>query len=374
MDCLELRRRLYLRLHLAGGVGALTIRRLVEHFGGVEAVFRADGRQLRAVDGLGPKMAEAIAAVDDRAVDEELAVAGEAGVTVLCIEDAGYPVALRHLPDPPPVLYVLGELLEGDAVALAVVGARRCSHYGLEQAERFGALLGRAGFTVVSGGARGIDAAAHRGALAAGGRTIAVMGCGLSRLYPPENRKLFRRLVDEGKGAILSELPMRVGVKAENFPRRNRLIAALGLGVLVIEAARRSGSLITARLALEQGREVFALPGRVDSPFSAGTNRLIADGAAMLVQGIEDILDALGEVGRNLAADGAAEPSRPEVELTAVEAGIMEHLALRELSLDELAERTKLPTHQVIAAMTTLALKGLVVQRPGGIFAARRQG
>ena len=374
MDCLELRRRLYLRLHLAGGVGALTVRRLVEHFGGVEAVFRADGRQLRAVDGLGPKMAGAIAAVDDRAVDEELAVAGEAGVTVLCIEDAGYPVALRHLPDPPPVLYVLGELLGGDAVALAVVGARRCSHYGLEQAERFGALLGRAGLTVVSGGARGIDAAAHRGALAAGGRTIAVMGCGLSRLYPPENRKLFRRLVDEGRGAILSELPMRVGVKAENFPRRNRLIAALGLGVLVIEAARRSGSLITARLALEQGKEVFALPGRVDSPFSAGTNRLIADGAAMLVQGIEDILDALGEVGRNLAADGAAEPSRPEVELTAVEAGIMERLALREMSLDELAGRTKLPTHQVIAAMTTLALKGLVVQRPGGIFAARRRG
>ncbi len=221
-------------------------------------------------------------------------------------------------------------------------------------------------------GARGIDAAAHRGSLRAGGRTVAVMGCGLKQLYPPDNRKLFRQILDEGRGAILSELPMRIGVKPRNFPTRNRIIAALSLGVLVIEAARRSGSLITARLALEQGKEVFAVPGRVDSPFSAGTNQLIADGAAKLVGNLEDVLDALGGVGSVLQAEGAADPGPPAVKLTRTEAALMKHLAGVELSLDELVRRSDLPPAQVTAAMTTLALKGLIARKPGGIFAARR--
>jgi DNA processing protein len=373
MGDLSLRRRLYVRVNLIEGVGPLTCRRLVDSLGGVEAVFRASPARLRKIQGVGEKTAAAIAAVDDAAVDEELSLAEKAGVSVLCLEDPDYPAALKPLNDAPPVLYVRGELVRADAVAMAVVGARRCTHYGLEQAERFGSLLGRAGFTVVSGGARGIDTGAHRGSLAAGGRTIAVMGCGLARVYPGENEKLFNQIADDGRGAVISELPMRVDVKAGNFPSRNRIIAGMSLGVLVVEAARRSGSLITARLAVEQGKEVFALPGRVDSPFSAGTNQLIADGAAALVQSIEDILDGLDRVGETLKAGGAAEPAAPTVETTDAEARLLEHLRGMELSLDELVRRSGRPAGEVTAAMTTLAIKGLVARRPGGIFAARSE-
>jgi len=371
MTDLDHRRRLYLRLALAEGVGPLTVRRLLDHFSQPEAVFGASRGQLQAVEGVGPKAAAGILAADDRAAEGELALAAEAGVSVLCPDDPAYPAGLRHIPDPPPVLYAMGDLREADAVALGVVGSRRCTHYGLAQAERFGALLGRAGFTVVSGGARGIDAAAHRGALAAGGRTVAVMGCGLNHLYPPENRKLFRQIVADGRGAVLSELPMAIGVKGQNFPRRNRIISGMSLGVLIVEAARRSGSLITARLAIEQGKDVFAIPGRVDSPFSAGTNQLIADGAAALVQNIEDILDALDRVGETMTAEGAAEPAAPQVKLTGDESKIMAALAAMELALDEIASRTGLPAHHVAAAMTTLTIKGLVAQKPGGVFAGR---
>ena len=370
------RLRCYLRLHLAEGVGAITAGRLLEHFGDVEAVCRADPGQLRRVEGVGPKAAAAIAGVDDEAVDAELALAEKHGVKLLCLADDGYPPGLKLIGDPPAVLYVRGELTDADAVALAVVGSRRCTHYGLEQAERFGGLLGRAGFTVVSGGARGIDAAAHRGALAAGGRTIAVMGCGLCNLYPRDNVKLFEQIIGEERGAVLSELPMQVGVKGQNFPKRNRMISGLSLGVLVVEAARRSGSLITARLALEQGKEVFALPGRVDSPFSGGTNALIADAAAAVARDLEDILNGLDRVGEVLTAEGAAEaarPAPPRPELSAAEAQLLSHLAEAELPLDELVRRSGLPSAEVTAAMTMLAIKGAVTQRPGGVFAARRR-
>ncbi len=200
------------------------------------------------------------------------------------------------------------------------------------------------------------------------------MGCGLCTLYPQENRKMFQQIVADGRGAILSELPMRTAVLAGNFPTRNRIISALGLGVLVVEAARRSGSLITARLAVEQGKEVFALPGRVDSPFSAGTNKLIADGVAARVQDLDDILSGLERVGEALKAEGALEAAAPagaNVQLSDVERRLMEHLAGAELPLDELIRRTGMPAHQVTAAMTTLAIKGLVARTPGGLFAAR---
>ncbi len=362
---------MYLRLTLADGVGAITIRRLVNHFGDIEAAVNAPSEQLRQVEGIGEKTASAIAAVDESAVDEELALADKHGVTVLCVEDAAYPAALKNIYDPPPVLYVRGEVTESDAVALGIVGSRRCTHYGLEQADRFGGLLGRAGFTVISGGARGIDTSAHRGALTAGGRTVAVMGCGLCNTYPRENKKLFEMIVSDGRGAVISELPMRIGIKGANFPRRNRIISGLSLGVLIVEAARRSGSLITARSALEQSKEVFALPGRVDSPFSAGTNGLIAAGSAALVQNIEDILDGLDRVGEVLAGEGAAEPIAPKVNLTETESSLLEHLLAAELSLDELIRRSGLSSSETTAAMTMLAIKGMVAQKPGGVFAAR---
>ena len=365
----------YLRLHLADGVGSVLFKRFLEAFGSIDAVLAAGPAKLRQVEGIGEKTAAAVAAVTDQDVATELELAAAQGAEILCLEDPRYPRALKDIPDPPPVLYVLGQLVQADAVALSIVGSRRCTHYGLEQAERFGSLLGRAGFTVVSGGARGIDAAAHRGSLAGGGRTIAVMGCGLCNLYPPENRKFFQQIVQEGRGAVISELPMRTAVLAGNFPTRNRIISGLSLGVLVIEAARRSGSLITARLAIEQGKDVLAVPGRVDSPFSEGVNQLIRDHSAHLVQNLEDILESLENVGEALKKAGAVEatrPVRPCPALSELEQALLAELSKNEMGLDELVRRTGRHPGQVTGAMTTLAIKGQVAQRPGGIFAVRR--
>lgn len=365
------RLRAYLRLHLAEGVGAVTFGNLAEAFGGVEAALAAGTVRWRRVEGVGPKKIDAILAVTDELIDQELDAVAAHGAAILCLEDDAYPAALKTIHDPPPVLYVLGKLRATDAVAMAIVGSRRCTHYGAEQAERFGQLLGRAGFTVVSGGARGIDTAAHRGALTAGGRTIAVMGCGLATVYPAENAELFRRIIAEDAGAIVSEIPMLRGVESRNFPKRNRIISGLALGVLIVEAAKRSGSLITAREADEQGRAVFALPGRVDSPLSRGTNGLIRDGV-LLVQDLDDILDQLGEVGEKMAVEEQPEPPMPPG-LDEAEQRLAAALSEGEKSLDELVRATDISSGAAASAMTMLVLKGLVVQRPGNVFARKRR-
>jgi len=361
--------RATIRLHLADGVGARTFRRLVEAFGSAENALAAPPGRWREVNGVGEKTCRAIQAVTDEQVDAELAEAAERGADILCRDDEQFPAALKSIYDCPAVLYVRGRLEASDAVALGVVGARRCTHYGLEQGQRFGELLARAGFTVVSGGARGIDTAAHRGALAGGGRTLAVMGCGLARTYPPENADLFDRIVREGRGAIVSELPMRVEIQARNFPLRNRIISGLSLGVLVVEAARRSGALLTAREAIEQGREVFAVPGRVDSPMSGGTNDLIRGGSATLVQGLDDILEPLGEVGKLLTPpEESVEDRIAAVGLDETEQKLVAALREGELPLDDLARRTGLEAARVASALTMLAIKGLVAQHPGHVF------
>jgi DNA processing protein len=365
--------RLSLKLHLAEGVGAVTFRRLTKAFEGIEGVWDASPRQWRQVEGVGEKTAAAIASVTDDAVEEELEEARRRGVNILCASDADYPEALRSIHDPPSVLYVRGSLRATDALAVGVVGSRRCTHYGMEQGERFGQLLGRAGFTLISGGARGIDTAAHRGALAGNGRTVAVMGCGLSSEYPPENSELFERIVSEDRGAIVSELPMHTAVVGRNFPMRNRIISGLSLGVLVVEAARRSGSLITARVSAEQGRVVFALPGRVDSPLSQGANELIRDGA-ILVQNLDDVLEHLGEVGEKMSVE---EPNQTEEllppNLDASERTLLEALAEGARSLDELVRQTGLPSGKAASILTMLVLRGLVEQRPGNVFARKRR-
>ena len=363
--------RAYLRLHLAEGIGAVTCARLIEAFGGARAAAEAGSDQWRRVEGVGPKKIDALGEVTDELIDQELSEADKHGVTILCIEEEAYPAALKTIHDPPAVLYVLGQLKATDAVAMGVVGSRRCTHYGAEQAERFGQLLGRAGFTVVSGGARGVDAAAHRGALAAGGRTVVVMGCGLASFYPLENAKLFERIVDEDAGAIVSEIPMGRGVEGRNFPKRNRIISGLSLGVLIVEAAKRSGSLITAREANEQGRAVFALPGRVDSPLSYGTNALIRDGVT-LVQNLDDILDQLGEVGEMMVVEEEPDGIIP-AGLAEGEQKLLKALGGGERSLDQLVRETEIPSGPAASAMTMLVLKGLVVQRPGNVFARKRR-
>jgi DNA processing protein len=222
---------------------------------------------------------------------------------LITIHDAGYPRLLRHIPDPPQLLWVRGELREDDALALAMVGSRRCTHYGREQADRFAADAASADLCVVSGGAPGIDAAAHRAALRLGGRTLAVIGSGLSTPYPKEHHELFDQIADPtaARGAVLSDLPMTAPTQPENFPRRNRIISGLSLGVLVVEAAARSGALITARLCVEEhGRELMAIPGRIDSKASEGCHRMIRQGWATLVTGGADVLDALDESGQIL--------------------------------------------------------------------------
>ncbi len=366
----EKRLRAYLRILLAEGVGTILFRRLVEVFGDVEGVCRAGKTQWKRVKGIGDKTTAALGAVTDELIDEELALLETHGVSVLCIEDDDYPKGLKAIHDPPPILYVRGNLEPTDAVALGVVGSRRCTHYGLEQGERFAQLLGRAGFTVVSGGARGIDTAAHRGSLLVGGRTIAVMGCGLSQTYPRENEKLFERIVDEQRGAIISELPMRTAVLSGNFPTRNRIISGLSLGVLVVEAALHSGALLTADTASEQGREVFVLPGRVDSPVSQGTHELIRSGAT-LVTDLDQILDELGEVGAKMSPEQTSIEETLLPALSDVERKLLLQLTEHPLNLDELVRQTGIETAKVASAMTMLVLKGAVVQQPGNVFARK---
>lgn len=371
----------WLRLHLAGGVGAVLERRLVDAFAGPANVARADRKALLRVEGIGPKTAEAILNVDDQAIDRELELIERFGVRVLLIDDDRYPKPLRMIPTPPQLLYVRGRLRETDAVALGVVGSRNSTHYGLEQSQRFGELLAGAGFTVVSGGARGIDTAGHRGALAAGGRTIAVMGCGLAHVYPRENRKLFERIVAEDRGALVSELPMSTAPESKNFPRRNRIISGLSMGVLVVEAARRSGALRTARIAIEDhNRDVLAVPGPVNSPTSQGTNELIRKGQAGLVQSLDDVLEQLGEVGDKLAgqrrqAEGSYQseslPAPPGLDDT--EQAVFDALAQAERGLDELVRRTGLDSGRLVSTLTMLVLKGAVEQRPGNVFARKRR-
>lgn len=298
------------------GIGPVLARRVLDAFNGSpEAVFRASPASLAAIDGIGTVRAKNFANAPSMAdVQMEMVCADGAGIQIITPDDDHWPAGLRNIPDPPIILYVRGELAKHDILSIGIVGSRHCTHYGREQAERFGAMLAQANMTVVSGGARGIDTGAHEGALRAGGRTIAIMGCGLLNVYPPENKKLYDRIVTEKRGAIISELPLNAQPLAEHFPPRNRIIAGMSLGVLVIEASMKSGSLITARLAGDHcNREVFAVPGRVDSPASSGTHHLIKSGQAHLVENVQDILDQLGDTGKEISKSFQATPEKQQV-------------------------------------------------------------
>ncbi len=381
--------RTYLRWALTDGVGPLTFSRLLIQLGDAEGALGAPVGLLKTVRGIGDVRAELVARSRDEApVEPEVEAAAAHGVRIICRADRDYPEGLKRIPDAPIVLYVKGELRPTDAVALAVVGSRRCTIYGSEQARRFGELLAGAGLTVISGLARGIDAFAHHGAVEAGGRSIAVMGRGLTEVYPPENRALAEKLLESG--AWVSELPMQAAVRAENFPGRNRIIAGMALGVLVVEAAQRSGALITARLAGEYNREVFAVPGRVQDPMSLGTNALIRDGAAKLTMCLEDILNELGDVGRALAGQAAhsagagGDPTTvpgsgddpgpsagPQPILSASEQRVYGVVGYEPLLQDVIMTAAELPPGEVLAALTTLELKGLIRRLPGNLVVRR---
>lgn len=373
---------LWLKLIRAEGVGPTLFKRLLDYFGGVERIFTASVAELTKIEGIGSKTAERIARSRDAFdADSELALADKLGVWAIHLQDERYPPALKAIYDPPPVLYIKGTLTRADNLAMAIVGSRRCTHYGTEQANRFSHLLASAGFTIVSGLARGIDTAAHRGALAARGRTIAVQGCGLSNIFPPENQKLFEQIAENG--AVISELPLSYEPLAENFPGRNRIIAGLSMGVLVVEATYRSGALISAQAAMENNREVMAVPGRIDSPCSLGCHKLLKQGAR-LIDGIDEIMDALGHVGDGLKDHAATAANQAErnaqgtlfdlsrLNLTKDEEAVLERLDSEPVHVEELIDLTQLPAGKIHAAIISLQLKGLIRQLPGSMIAKRR--
>ncbi|AAR35923.1 DNA-processing protein DprA [Geobacter sulfurreducens] len=343
-------------------VGNVLYRRLLDRFGSPEAVFRASDAELASVRGVSSAVAASIRGHDPRAFAEsECERVRRAGVRIVTIRDPDYPPLLLQIADPPPYLYVKGDPT-GLEPAVAVVGSRRATVYGRTVTARLAEDLARRGVAVVSGMARGIDTAAHQGALAGEGRTVGVLGCGIDVVYPPENRALFARVAD--RGALVSEFPLGMGPLAENFPRRNRIISGMCRGVLVVEAAERSGSLITAQMALDQGRDVFAIPGNITSSGSSGTNRLIREGAK-LVAGVEDILEEL--VPRAAAAVAVAPPLPP---LPAGEAALMAMFGADPLHIDEIIAKSALTVGEVSAMLLRLELKGVVTQLPGKFFHA----
>lgn len=373
---------LWLKLIRAEGVGPVLFKRLLEHFGDIERIFGASVAQLTRIEGIGDRTAERIVRTRESFnADTELTLADKLRVCIIHMNDPQYPPPLRAIYDPPPVLYVKGTLERADNLAMAIVGSRRCSHYGTEQANRFAHLMASAGFTIVSGLARGIDSAAHQGALAAKGRTIAVQGCGLANIFPPENEKLFGQIAENG--AVVSELPLTYEPLSENFPGRNRIIAGLSMGVLVVEATLRSGALISAQAAIENNREVMAIPGRIDSPGSAGCHKLIKEGAR-LIDSVEEIMDTLGHVGAGLKgyaqamSDVARQSAQAtlfdesQLKFTPEEQTIMACLDSEPVHLEEIIAAADIGTGRVHAALIQLQLKGCIKQLPGSMFVKRR--
>jgi DNA processing protein len=371
----------WLKLIRADGVGPVTFAKLIRHFGSADRALVASVSELTKVDGIGSKTAERIASTRDKFDSaDELALAEKLGVWLVTLEDNRYPPVLKQIYDPPPVLYVKGSLTRQDNLAISIVGSRRCSLYGQEQSTRFAHFLASAGFTICSGMARGIDTLAHQGALAAAGRTIAVQGCGLANVFPPENKKLFELIAESG--ACISELPLRYEPLAENFPPRNRIIAGLSLGTIVIEAGLNSGALITAKAALDYNREVMAVPGKIDSPLSQGTHKLLKEGAR-LIESVGDVMEALGYIGDQLephasraAADAAAQAEAPlfdakQLKLSADERTIHNCLNKEPKHVEQVIADTELTPGGVSAALISLRLKGLIKQLPGSMFVRR---
>lgn len=365
------RREACLVLNLLPGIGPVRARRLIEALESPEAVLQAKPQILQQVEGIGAELAAVIARWEAHVdLSRELRRIQEVGAQVLIAEDDVFPKGLRQIPDAPLVLYVWGEVLPRDAHAIAVVGSRRATPYGLQAAKKLSFQLAHCGMTVLSGLARGIDTAAHEGALAAQGRTIAVLGSGLAKLYPPENQALAERIAD-GHGAVVSEFPIDYNPDRQSFPLRNRIVAGWSQGVLVVEAPYRSGSLITAHQAGEYGRALYAVPGPIDRPTSHGCNKLIQDGAR-LVMSAEDIFEDQSWLlpPAHRTAEVAATPvSNPAAtQLGGEEKVLYELLANGSQQFEELAEASGLPAATLTVMLMKLEMKRLIKQRPGRFY------
>jgi len=355
----------WLALSFVNGLGRVSYRNLIRKFHSPDRVWKASIKELEKVEGLKPKVIRQLREGNHTArVKKELELMHKHQVTLVTFLDENYPSNLLNIYDPPPFLYVKGELKKEDKVAVAIVGSRFASHYGKFVTERISRDLALEGVTVVSGFARGIDTSAHKGALSVNGRTIAVLGCGIDINYPMENRKLKEEV--PLNGALISELHMLTPPASSHFPVRNRIISGLSLGVVVVEANHRSGSLITARLALDQGRDVFAVPGSIDSLRSRGTHKLIKDGAK-LVEDAQDIFTELLPQIRGHPPLADLKNSKGEF-LSEEAKSIIGVLEQGQLQIDRIIAETDLSSSQVSSTLLDLELRGLVRQLPGKIF------
>mgnify|MGYP002065833458 FL=1 len=355
-------------LGLIPEVGAATFHRLVQGLGSAEAVLKAKAGALEQVPGISQQVARAIASFPwQDALDRELRVIETRGLGLIRFGDEGYPELLAAIHSPPPILYVRGTIEPEDRVAVAIVGSRQASQYGSAMAEQISGELAERGVTIVSGMARGIDAAAHRSALRAAGRTIAVLGCGLGVTYPPEHAELADQIAEQG--ALISEFSIFTPPKPGHFPQRNLIISGLARGIVVIEAGLKSGALITANYALEQGREVFAVPGQVTSRSSRGCHQLIKAGAK-LTEGWEDILEEI-ELQMTPGSQVVRDPTPVSRSLAQEEILIIDAMEAGPMQIDDLIGRTQLPAGQMASLLLSLMLKGMIEELPGKSFAKR---
>jgi DNA processing protein len=351
--------------NIVRGIGPTRLRALLDYFGDVARAWHAPSEELVRAGLDRRSLKNLLAARATLDLDRELERIAAVGAQVLTWESPIYPRLLHEIADPPPVLYVKGTLTEEDAWAVAIVGTRRALAYGREVTRRLATALARSGITIVSGLARGIDAEAHWAALHAGGRTIAVFGCGIDRIYPPEHRKLAEEIM--AHGALVSDYPLGTPPEGPNFPPRNRIISGLSLGVLVTQAGVRSGALITSDFAAEQGRDVFAVPGSILAHGCAGTNALIQDGAKVVL-GPEDVLEEL-----NLTMVAEQTEARQVLPADETEASLLAYLSAEPVHVDELLRQVNLPVAQVTSTLALMELKGMVRQVGGMKFVVARE-
>ena len=361
-------REALIALNLIEGVGPVRVRSLLERFGEAPKILAASKAELLRVHNIGEDIAEKIFHWEESVdLPGELKRIADFGCHVLTGADELYPPSLREIYDPPLVLYVKGQLTARDKNAVAMVGSRMTTHYGIEAARKLAYQLAYTGVTVVSGGARGIDTAAHQGALSGKGRTIAVLGTGINLIWPPENADLFERIA--ANGAVLTQFPFNRPADKQSFPIRNRIVAGMTLGTVVVEAALSSGALITANFATEYGRQIFAVPGRIDSPRSKGCHDLIKKGAK-LCEGVEDILSEFEYLfpSSNRPASASETGVLPALELSENEQRAYDALGAEERSIDEVIRASGLPSSAVSVALFSLEMKRLVKQLPGKMF------
>lgn len=355
----------WIALNLVRGIGKILFTRLLQHFGTASNVLKASSQELIKVRGIGDKIAkEIISLKDGKLIEEELRLIKENNVEVLTLDSPEYPSALKTIYNPPPVLYIKGSLKDFET-GIAIVGSRNPTYYGKAITEKLTAELVAKGFAIVSGMARGIDTVAHSTAIEKNGKTFAVLGSGLKVIYPQENSRLAERI--SKSGAVISEFPMKMPPHRENFPVRNRIISGLSLGTLVIEASEKSGALITAKQALEQGREVFAIPGNVNSRNSKGTNSLIKEGAKL----VEDVEDIIGELRVSPAAKAniiEQVDKKVHLSLSKEEMAIYSLINDDPVHIDVIAKESNLPVNKVSAILLNLEMNGVIKQEAGKMF------